>query len=205
MKPPVICLLFTVSALAHALEPIGSDAKKLNQSLDAMHVEEHWIAGAIVDWKTGDPTGKPITDDGKHTHCSQFAASACDRLGIYILRPPEHSAVLLANAQYEWLASEAGQAKGWKAVADGAAALDMANKGLIVVAVCKNPDPKKSGHIAIIRPGSRTPEELAADGPNIVQAGGHNYNIGRLKKGFANHPGAFANGEIRFFEHALPH
>jgi len=200
---PVVALILLISVRCLALEPVGEAATKLNTAFDAMHVEEHWIAGAIVDWKTGDPTGKPITDDGKHTHCSQFAASACDRLGIYLLHPPDHKSNLLANAQYDWLASDAGKEKGWSPVADGASAQDFANKGHIVVAVCKNPDPKKSGHIAIIRPGQRTPAELAAEGPAIIQAGGHNYNYGTLKRGFANHPGAFDNGEIRFFEHAL--
>lgn len=197
---PILALFFATRCLA--LEPISEAATKLNAALDAMHVEEHWIAGAIVDWKTGDPTGQPIKHNGKHTHCSQFAASACDKLGIYILRPPGHSAVGLANAQFDWLASPEGKEKGWNAVADSAAAQDFANKGHIVVAVCKNPDPKKPGHIALIRPGSLTADELTAEGPNIIQAGGHNYSNGRLKKGFANHPGAFANGEIRFFEHA---
>lgn len=197
-----LLVLISSPCLCPALEPICQAATNLNVTLDAMHVEEHWIAGAIVDWKTGDPTGKPVTDAGKHTHCSQFAASACDRLGIYILRPPEHSAVQLANSQFDWLASEVGRQKGWNPVADGAAAQDFANQGHVVVAVCKNPDPKKPGHIALIRPGLRTAAELAADGPDIIQAGGHNYNHGRLKQGFANHPGAFKNKEIRFFEHA---
>ena len=195
-------LVFLTCLDSFALEPIGDAGTKLSQALDAMHVEEHWIAGAIVDWKSGDPTGKPVTDSGKHTHCSQFVAAACERLGIYILRPPEHSAVLLANAQYDWLSSAKAREKGWSPVPDGRTAQDLANKGHVVVAVCKNPDPKKSGHIAIVRPGQRSTEQLAAEGPTIIQAGGHNWNSTSLKKGFANHRGAFLNGEIRFFEHA---
>ncbi|MBX7207336.1 MAG: hypothetical protein K1X78_03400 [Verrucomicrobiaceae bacterium] len=198
---PIFCVL--AAGACRALEPVSEGAGRLNAAFDAMHVEDHWIAGAIVDWKTGDPTGKPVTDAGKHTHCSQFAAAACERLGIYILRPPEHSAVQLANAQFDWLASPAGKESGWTAVVDAAAAQDFANKGRVVVAVCKNPDPKKPGHIALVRPGTRTPSELSAEGPDIIQAGGHNYNCGRLKKGFANHPGAFEKGGIRFFAHTV--
>ena len=46
------------------------------------------------------------------THCSAFAASEAEKLGIYLLHPPEHSATLLANAQQEWLFG-AGTNQGW--------------------------------------------------------------------------------------------
>lgn len=193
---------FLVFSMAcSGIEPMGAGAEHLNQVLDSMHVQEHWIAGAIVEWRTGEPTGKAVTDTGKHTHCSQFAAAACERLGIYILRPPEHGSVLLANAQYDWLAADGGRKAGWHPVANGIAAQDLANQGQVVVAVYKNGDPKKSGHIAIIRPGNRTAAEIAESGPHVIQAGGHNYESATLKQGFANHPGGFANNEIRFYSH----
>lgn len=200
---PLILVFFFFVRLCLALEPVGERAAKLSQALDGMHVEEHWLAGSIVDWKTGDPTGKPITDSGKHTHCSQFAAAACERLGIYLLRPPEHSAVLLANAQSDWLQSEKGRKKGWNPVPDAVAAQDWANKGHLVLATFKNPDPKRPGHIAIVRPGQKSAADLAAAGPLVIQAGLRNATSISLKKGFAGHPGAFAKGEIRFFEHEL--
>lgn len=204
MKAPatLLAFLFVAVRLNFALEPISPEAERVAKVFDSMHVEEHWPAGVIVDWRTGDPTGKVATDDGKHTHCSQFAAATCERLGIYLLHPPEHSAVLLANAQFDWL-PEKGREVGWSAVADGVAAQDLANRGSVVVAVCKNPDPKKSGHVAIVRPGSKTVAQIAAEGPDVVQAGGHNYNCASLKKGFANHPTAFPNNEIRFYAHAV--
>jgi hypothetical protein len=198
--PPAFAILLLSAASLWAATEITAEGKHLMEVLDSMHVEEHWIAGAIVDWRTGDPTGKAATDNGKHTHCSQFTAAACEKFGIYILRPPEHSAVLLANAQFEWLPKE-GQAAGWTAVAGGVAAQDLANRGCVVVAVCQNPDPKKSGHIAIIRPGNKTLEQIAAEGPDVIQAGGTNYTSASLKRGFANHPDAFAKGEIRFYGH----
>lgn len=204
MKSPLVLLSLVFGAVraAWALEPISPAAEQLVKVFESMHVEEHWIAGAIVDWRTGDPTGKPITDDGKHTHCSQFAAALCEHLGVYLLRPPEHSAVLLANAQYDWLPGK-GLEAGWLPVANGAAAQDLANRGVLVVAVYKNGDPKKSGHIAIVRPGQKTAAELAEEGPDVIQAGGHNYNRTSLKRGFANHPTAFRNGEITFYSHAV--
>ncbi len=182
---------------------ISAEGERFVRFLDSMHVEEHWIAGAIVEWKTGEPTGKPIKDTGKHTHCSQFAAAACERLGIYILRPPEHGSVLLANAQYDWLPSAEGKAKGWSPVKDGFAAQTLANKGVIVVAVYKNGDPKKSGHIAIIRPSAKSDAEIKAEGPQVTQAGGTNMNSGTLKRGFANHRDAFEKNEVRYFSHAV--
>jgi hypothetical protein len=188
-------------ALSLGAAEITPEGARLSAFLDTMHVEEHWIAGAIVEWRTGEPTGKPVTDTGRHTHCSQFAAAACERLGIYLLRPPEQSAVLLANAQADWL-PEKGRDAGWSPVADGVAAQDLANRGQLVVAVYKNHNPKNSGHVAIIRPGTKTAEEIAAEGPNVIQAGGHNHNSCSLKEGFAYHPAAFGQGEIRFYSHA---
>jgi hypothetical protein len=201
LLPAAVALLLVSAASLFAAAEITADGKQLISVLDSMHVEEHWIAGAIVDWRTGDPTGKEVADAGKHTHCSQFAAATCEKLGIYLLRPPEHSAVLLANAQFDWLAKD-GRAAGWTPVADGVAAQDRANRGQIVVAVCQNADPKKSGHIAIVRPGRKAPEQIAAEGPDVIQAGGTNFNAASLKRGFANHPQAFPKGEIRFYAHA---
>ena len=193
-------LIWVRATFAGAISPEG---ERLVQFLDSMHVEEHWIAGAIVEWRTGEPTGKPVKDDGKHTHCSQFAAAACDRLGIYILRPPGHSAVLLANAQFDWLPSDEGKAKGWSPVKDGSVAQELANRGSLVVAVYKNHDPKKSGHIAVIRPSTKSDDEIKAEGPQVTQAGGTNRNSAPLKKGFANHPDAFAKSEVCYFSHAV--
>jgi len=182
-----------------AAVPVCDEGIAVMEVLDAMGVDRLWIAGAIVDWRTGEPTGKPITDKGKHTHCSQFAAAACERLGVYILRPPEHSAVQLANAQFQWL-QDKGADFGWASLANGVAAQDSANRGMVVVAVCKNPDPKKSGHIAVVRAGLKSGELIAKEGPDVIQAGGTNFVRTSLRRGFANHPESY--DEIRFFAHA---
>ena len=206
MHPSRFALAFLLLALTAArlalAGPITDDGKRLRDALDSMHVEEHWIAGAIVEWRTGEPTGKPVTDTGNHTHCSQFAAAFCERVGVYLLRPPEHSAVLLANAQVDWLPAQ-GAEKGWSPVADGTTVQDIANRGTLVVAVYKNHDPKKSGHIAIIRPAEKSAAAIKAEGPEVTQAGGHNHNACSLQEGFRNHPQGFAKGEIRYFSHAV--
>lgn len=196
------CLLaIASSAICLAAEPVTPKGKAVISKLEAMGVDKLWLPGAIVDWKTGLPTGKPVTDAGKHTHCSQFAAAACDELGVYLLRPPEHSPVLLANAQFDWLGGKEGETKGWAPAKDGVAAQDLANQGNLVVAVYKNKDPKKSGHIALVRPGEKTPEEIAKEGPDVIQAGGTNYIKTSLRKGFANHAQGY--NDIAFFYHAV--
>ncbi|MEY3949973.1 MAG: hypothetical protein RJB43_1328 [Verrucomicrobiota bacterium] len=176
--------------------------QELWKRLEAMEVDKLWLPGAIVDWKTGLPTGQAIKDaKNKHTHCSQFVAAATERLGVYVLRPPEHGVVLLANAQFSWLASDAGKKAGWVAMKDGAAAQAAANDGRLVLASLKNPDPTKSGHIAIVRPGNKDAELLAQEGPDIMQAGGTNALRTTLRKGFGNHKKEY--DQIAFYAHAV--
>ena len=196
-------LLFALWLCAlHGGEPITPAAQKVIAAIESMEVEKYWLAGAIVDWQTGLPTGKPVTDAGKHTHCSQFVAAACAKLGVYILRPPEHSAVLLANAQFDWLGSDSGKKAGWSPSVSGSSAQDDANKGSLVVAVYKNSDEKKSGHIAIVRPGERTADQIAIDGPEVIQAGGTNFTKTTLRRGFSNHLKGYDS--IRFYTHSAP-
>jgi putative intracellular protease/amidase len=176
--------------------------EELWKRLEGMEVDKLWLPGAIVDWKTGLPTGQPIKDaKSKHTHCSQFVAAATERLGVYVLRPPEHGVVLLANAQFVWLASDAGKKAGWVAMKDGAAAQAAANDGRLVLASLKNPDPTKSGHIAIVRPGNKEADLLAKDGPDIMQAGGTNALRTTLRKGFGNHKKEY--DQIAFYAHVV--
>jgi glutamine amidotransferase-like uncharacterized protein len=176
--------------------------EELWKRLEGMEVDKLWLPGAIVDWKTGLPTGQPIKDTkSKHTHCSQFVAAATERLGVYVLRPPEHGVVLLANAQFVWLASDAGKKAGWVAMKDGAAAQAAANDGRLVLASLKNPDPTKSGHIAIVRPGNKDADLLAKDGPDIMQAGGTNALRTTLRRGFGNHKKEY--DQIAFYAHVV--
>lgn len=176
--------------------------EELWKRLEAMEVDKFWLPGAIVDWKTGLPTGQAIKDaKSKHTHCSQFVAAATERVGVYVLRPPEHGVVLLANAQYDWLGSDAGKKAGWVVLKDGAAAQAAANDGRLVLASVKNPDATKSGHIAIVRPGAKDVELLAKEGPDVMQAGGTNALRTSLRKGFGNHSKEY--DLIAFYAHGV--
>ena len=176
--------------------------EELWKRLEAMEVDKLWLPGAIVDWKTGLPTGQPIKDaKSKYTHCSQFVAAVADRLAIPLLRPPERGVVGLANAQFDWLASDAGKKAGWVALKDGAAAQAAANDGRLVLASLKNPDATRPGHIAVIRPGAKGAEELAADGPDVMQAGGTNALRTTLRKGFGNHKKEY--DQIAFYAHVV--
>ena len=163
--------------------------------LDAMGVESKWIAGEHVYWDTGLPTGVPETSPGKHTHCSAFVAAAAKNLGVYILRPPGHGQKLLANAQNEWLAEE-GAARGWVRLADADQAQAAANRGQLVVASYHNHHDDRPGHIAIVRPGEKTAEQIA-----VIQAGSVNKTSISLRDGFAGHPAAWRDREIVYYAH----
>ncbi len=197
----VVSLAVGLAAPARAAE-LPPDARKLLAVLDGAHVEQHWPAEQHVDWRTGIPDGKPEHGTGVHTHCSAFVAAIAERLGIYILRPPEHSQVLLANAQHDWLGGAGAQA-GWHALADGAAAQAAANRGQFVVVVYRNHRDDKPGHIAIVRPSGKSADALRADGPEITQAGRHNYTDSTVRVGFAGHPAAFVGGEAAYYAHAV--
>jgi len=181
---------------------VSENARHLTAVLDSMNVEQLWPAGEHVTWETGVPDGKPEKTEGKHTHCSAFVASVAKRLGVYILRPPEHGQVLLANAQYDWLADE-GAAHGWKTLTDAELAQAHANRGDLVVATYRNHRDNKPGHIAIVRPSEKSAHAVAQEGPQIIQAGGINYTSTSLKRGFAGHPAAWSLNEVRYYAHAV--
>jgi hypothetical protein len=167
-----------------------------------MDVENLWRSRNYVDWKTGAARDKPITDGKPHTHCSAFVAATSMRLGIYILRPPDHSETLLANPQVDWLKDE-GAKSGWKPVGDSAEAQRLANRGSLVVACYKNHDAKKSGHIAIVRPSTKSEERVREEGPQVIQAGMTNYRSASLKEGFRQHPDAWNKREVQYYYHEV--
>jgi hypothetical protein len=186
-----------------AAENITAAGRELASKFDSFDVEHRWIAGAHVDWQTGLPDGKAERLPGKHTHCSAFVASAAETLGVYILRPPEHGQVLLANAQNEWLASPMATAAGWRRLNDAREAQAAANRGQLVVASYHNHRDDIPGHIAIVRPSEKSDTQIAEEGPDIIQAGGHNYTSTTVKHGFANHPAAWGRNEIGYYAHDL--
>jgi hypothetical protein len=181
--------------------PITPAGQRIVQLLDESDVERRWLAGDRIAWETGLPLPTAPDAPPGHTHCSAYVAAMAKRLGVYILRPPEHGQVLLANAQGNWLAASKG---GWRPLADYAAAQAAANQGQLVVASFINPNPRKAGHIAIIRPSEKDAAALAADGPAEAQAGQHNYSHTDLRIGFRYHRGAFDQGLIRCYAHDVP-
>jgi len=201
-----LCCLFgrtpSMEALASENQVSPYD-KALENMLDSMRVEELWQAGHHINWKTGLPDGRPYLNKGAHTHCSAFVAAVAYRLGIYILRPPEHPQALLANAQVDWLRAE-GSSQGWRELESGQEAQKLANEGFLVIAAYKTRNPEKSGHIVVVRPNAKSKEMLLEEGPQVIQAATHNFSSTTLIRAFRYHPGAFERGKIRFFAHAIP-
>jgi hypothetical protein len=209
LLPLMTLLLFYCSTVTQSTEvfaaelPVFKQGKALENMLDSMRVEELWLAGHHVDWKTGLPDGRPYLRKGAHTHCSAFVAAVAYRLGIYILRPPQHSQIHLANAQVDWLQT-GGSSKGWRDVESGQEAQKLANEGFLVVAAYRTRSPEKSGHIVVVRPSSKSREKLREEGPQIIQASTYNFRSANLRRGFKYHRGAFERNRIRFFAHAVP-
>jgi hypothetical protein len=189
-----------VHAAAGEISPQG---QRMAETIDRLDVEHHWPAGVHVHWTTGVPDGRQESGTGKHTHCSAFVAAAAKSLGIYILRPPQHPQLLLANAQYDWLASGAGAADGWQPLPSAQDAQQRANQGWLVVATYRNHHSDKPGHIAIVRPSTKTPAQLLEEGPEVTQAGENNYRSTSLRQGFAGHPAAWAHHEVLYFAHPV--
>ncbi len=189
-------------AAVAAGDAIAPAADRIASEIDALDVEHRWPAGVHVHWDSGLPDGRPESGHGKHTHCSAFVAAAAKRLGVYILRPPEHKQIMLANAQYDWLAAE-GSGQGWQPVADAVEAQRDANAGWLVVATYRNHHDDKPGHIAIVRPSTKPVALIRAEGPQITQAGQTNYRSVALAEGFAGHPAAWQRREVRFYRHEV--
>ncbi len=172
-----------LTATARGAE-ISPEGRQLKSDLDAMDVEHLWLPKTqLKSWRTGEASNEPLPP-GSHTHCSAFVASFCLRHDIPMLFPPPQH--LLANRQRDWLLDE-GYAAGWRQVS-AQDAQRLANRGVVVVASFKNNDPNfhgGHGHIALIRPSTKSSAAVAKEGPQITQAGGHNYNSAPLNKGFA--------------------
>lgn len=206
-------LVFYAAALAIPQSRAGSPrfccgevtakGQRLVEALDAMSVESHWLAHEHVNWETGEPDrGGAYEGPNKHTHCSAFAAAAAKRMGIYLLRPPEHGQQLLANAQAGWLAGGEARKQGWQEISGARRAQMEANRGNLVLAVYANPDPREPGHIAIVRPSEKSEQALDRNGPQIIQAGNHNHSSTTVRVGFSNHPDAWPAG-VLYFVHQL--
>ncbi|MGZ3789443.1 MAG: hypothetical protein ACXVLQ_13020 [Bacteriovorax sp.] len=198
--------LFLFSSSLWAAEPccgpISNKALKNEDIFDGTHVEQLWLNGRHVDWQTGVPD-KPSDYHGPdtHSHCSAFTAALAKKMGIYLLRPPEHVETFLASAQAAWLASTKAESLGWKKVSDMKEAQRLSNLGEFVIAVYPNPRPDKPGHIAIVRASIKSETVLEQEGPTIIQAGINNYSSTSVRNGFSHHPEAFPD-KILYYVHS---
>ena len=118
--------------------PITPPGRRLATLLDATGVDYLWLAGHHVAWRSGEiDQDRPDGREAK-THCSAFVAAIAARLGVYVLRPPEHLQELLATAQMRWLRTY-GASRGWRALAGYLEAQRTANRGDLVVEAFRIP------------------------------------------------------------------
>ncbi|HOX56175.1 MAG TPA: hypothetical protein P5205_04575 [Candidatus Paceibacterota bacterium] len=176
---------------------ISEPGHALSHFLDSLQVERYWKKGVSVNWLTGAEGGTgPNMTIGTGTHCSAFAAGAAAALGVYLLRPPQTNDLNLANSQADWLrASPAG----WYAVPSITDAQHLANAGTLVVASCK--ETSGSGHIAVLRPSTRSDTDVLAYGPQECQSGVNNVNSTNVAAGFDQHLDSYPD-RILYYAHA---
>lgn len=192
MKKFCFILLFFISLLCHG-QPTDSlrmaeCGKQLKSFYLGMDVLQKWQAGQHINWETGEPDD-PDAVSGIRTHCSAFVAAACERRGIYILRPPEHKQELLANAQVKWLNSDKAKEFGWHPIVKNilSEAQKMADEGYIVVACAQNPDRHKPGHIALVMPADLSSQQIQQNGPMLIQSSTKNSIDAWFRNAFRHH------------------
>jgi hypothetical protein len=195
---------------------ISDGGERLRVFIDGTHVETRWIANYHIVWQTGQRNGPAEGGPAHHTHCSAYVAAVALYLDIYILRPPNHPELRLANAQVTWLGggNESGPTaseSGWRALGvsgdDGIldAAIIAANAGKLVVAGYFQPPTVQpdgtsvqgAGHIVVVRPQASFPSD---EGPQVVTAGVQNFKSASMQFAFGDHPLAWPNN-IQIFVH----
>ncbi|HXY36270.1 MAG TPA: hypothetical protein VEI07_18685 [Planctomycetaceae bacterium] len=162
--------------------PISRTGAILAERLDGMDVENHWLPGQDVSWKTGNPVDD---NPGPASNGSEFVAAVCARMKVVIAEPvPEN---FFPDMQYDWLV-DVGTASGWVAVGGDVEAQLLANQGWVVVAAWKAPtqtsDRSLDGQMGIVHPDSKPVEAVADRGPTITVAGQQNYANIALKDSF---------------------
>ena len=185
--------------------PITPSGAHLARLLDSTGVDRLWLAGEHVAWRTGEVDQERPDGREEASHCSAFAAAVSARLGVYLLRPPEHAQELLANAQAAWLRTD-GAGSGWRALPDYREAQAAANRGDLVLEAFENPNPHRSGHIAIVRPSDKSLAALDSEGPQETQAGAFNAISATTAAGFSQRHGAWTpddGGHLTYFAHAI--
>jgi hypothetical protein len=181
---------------------INEGGARLTDFLDGTHVETRWLADHHVIWQTGQPNGPSEGDPAHHTHCSAYVAAVALYLDIYILRPPHHGQLNLANAQVSWLGGGGAQSgptaaeAGWSSLGTSGEngvldnAIAAANCGKLVVAgyfqtQSEGSQIPRAGHIVVVRPQETFPPDR---GPQVVTAGVKNLRSASMKFAFGDHP-----------------
>lgn len=180
--------------------PISPQGQALLRLLDRSRVEQLWQPHVTVDWFSGEPRPTAPGLRPLASHCSGFVASMAARVHVPLPHPPEHAQALLANFQARWLAGAPGREAGWRSV-DLLQAQQLANRGWLVLAAFASPEPRRPGHIAVVRPSRIDKARLWRLGPEITQAGTRNWLRISTARGFARHHGAWepgAAGGLRF-------
>jgi hypothetical protein len=179
--------------------PMSKAGRALAATLDGMDVENHWLAGQRLDWKTGNPVDE--VGNGTTSNGGAFVAAVGARFKVP-MPAPEGSNFLPIN-QFEWLLID-GKAKGWLAMGEVEAQL-LANQGWVVIAAWKNPasagERKTSGMLAVVRPDSRPIGEIAANGPSVILASDQNRNSVVFNKAFPASAWPHRDEEVLFFAH----
>ena len=184
--------------------PITAQGQKLLNVLDQSGVEHLWLPQVHVHWLSGEPDLRRPGRSRHATHCSAYVAAMSVRLGVPLLRPPQRRAGMLATPQAHWLGS-IGKREGWVAV-DMQQAQSLANQGQFLLAAWANPDPRRSGHIAIVRPSEQSTTDLRLHGPELTMAGHLNALRISTAHGFEDHKGAWqegGKGSVQYFAHPV--
>lgn len=123
---------------------------------------------------------KNTRSDGKpSTWCNLFLFDVLNAMGVGI-------PYMRASAMQDWFAKE-GKALGWE-LCTPMVAMYRASLGWPVVCTYKNPDPQRSGHVAIVVPSRGHP------GLWIAQAGLENFSFGLESRSFGRLP-------VQYFSH----
>lgn len=190
MRKELILFIFFISAFFFGQDSLKIDhcGKELRTFYLGMDVLHKWQSGQHINWQTGEPDD-PEAVSGIRTHCSAFVAAACERRGIYIVRPPEHKQELLANAQFRWLNSVQAKDFGWHPIAGNifSEAQRRADEGYMVVACAQNPDRHKPGHIALVMPADVSSVQIQQNGPLLIQSSTKNSVNALFRNAFRHH------------------
>jgi len=134
-----------------------------------------------------------------NTYCNIFAWDVSRAMGAEIphwidsagnIKAPHepNASEITINGGVNWMRSFGVTKFGFRSCT-AQEAQDAANQGKLAVVMWKNTG-SGHGHVAVVRPGT-----LTAAGPEIAQAGRHNFNDGHVSQGFGQ------LGPLQYFSH----